>query len=324
MTGHVLRVLLVGEESAGLQTLKLLDNSDHHLVGILASPTHESKAATLWSAAQKRQIRIWPAQFVRDPGFADTIIDLEVDVLLNVHSLYLIKGPLLEACRIGAWNMHPGPLPQYAGLNVPSWAIYNGETRHAVTVHEMTPQIDAGTVAYESWFPIEDHDNGFSLMAKCIRSGIPLLSQLLQAASEEAASGEPRIPRWQQDLGIRRYFGKEAPNGGQIDWDWLAKDVVNHIRASDYSPFPSPWGAPASCLLSDAFGIIRADRTAAHHGGVPSGTVGGRTDHGVLVACADEWIEVRRLLIDNTAVDAVDVLCEGDRLTGASAAAATC
>lgn len=322
MAGRSLRVLLVAEESAGLQTLKLLSASEHELVGVLASPTHQSKAATVWSAAQKLKVRTWPAEFVREDSFADTVRSLDVDILLNVHSLYVIRGSILSACRIGAWNMHPGPLPQYAGLNVPSWAIYNGESEHAVTIHEMTPKIDAGTIAYESWFSIEERDNGFSLMAKCVRAGVPLLSELLDAALTELVTGEPSIPRRCQDFTSRRYFGKEAPNAGQLDWNWSARDIVNHVRASDYSPFSSPWGTPESWLMADPFGITKATLTREDHGGVETGMIGSSTEKGVLVAASDDWVEVRKLLVDDLAVDAREVLFKGDRLTGAPIAAA--
>lgn len=324
MASEKLRVLLVAEESAGLQTLKMITNGPHQLAGVLASPSHASKAATVWNATTQLDVPVLAAESVKDDAFAQTVLDLDVDVLLNVHSLYLIRGSILDACRLGAYNMHPGPLPHYAGLNVPSWAIYYGERQHAVTVHEMTPEIDAGTIAYDAWFPIEERDNGFSLMAKCVRAGVPLLSQLLDAAATELATGNATVPRRALDFSRRRYFGKKAPNAGQIDWNWPAAVVVNHIRASDYSPFTSPWGTPETWLMSDPFGVSRAVLTGEHHDDVAAGTVGAKTDKGVLVACADEWIEVRKLRIDDVSVDAADVLAQGDVLIGVPLAAVYC
>ncbi len=32
--------------------------------------------------------------------------------------------------EVGAINFHDGPLPRYAGLNTPAWAIINGEAEH--------------------------------------------------------------------------------------------------------------------------------------------------------------------------------------------------
>ena len=38
--------------------------------------------------------------------------------------------------------------PEYAGLNAPSWAIYNGEPAHGVTLHWMEAAIDTGPIAW--------------------------------------------------------------------------------------------------------------------------------------------------------------------------------
>lgn len=311
-----LRVLLVAEESAGLQTLNNLLKSPHELVGVLASPTHQSKAATVWNTARKHGIETVPAENVRDPGFAQRVVELNIDVLLNVHSLYVIKGSIISACRLGAFNMHPGPLPHYAGLNVPSWAIYNGETEHAVTIHEMTPEIDAGTIACEARFPIEPNDTGFSLMAKCIRAGVPLIDNLLDAA----AQGAHAIPRIEQDLSRRRYFGRKAPNAGQIEWDWSAADVVNHVRASDYSPFVSPWGVPVSRLGGSTVGILKAERMGEFHNGMPPGTVGESTERGIRVAASDEWVLVRKVSVEGRNRNASEVLTTGHILRAAAPA----
>lgn len=317
---QALRVLLVAEESAGLQTLKMLREGPHELAGVLASPDHESKMTTVWHAAKKADVPVWPAQSVRDDDFALKVDELAVDVLLNVHSLYLIRGSILEACRMGAYNLHPGPLPHYAGLNVPSWAIYSGEALHAVTLHEMTPDIDAGTIAYESWFPIEDRDNGFTLMAKCIRAGLPLVQQLLDAAAQERASGIPSVPRIAQDFSKRRYFGRQAPNSGQMNWNQPARTVLNHVRASDYSPFASPWGAPRTIRQGDDFGVIKTAATGQDVDDVAPGFVGAKTSHGILVACQDQWVEVRKLKTEQGVVDARTVLSSGDQLQESPAA----
>ena len=60
-------------------------------------------------------------------------------------------------------NLHPGPLPQYAGLNVPSWAIYNGEVTHGVSLHRMDSGIDTGPIAYQASVLIGPRDTGLSL-----------------------------------------------------------------------------------------------------------------------------------------------------------------
>jgi UDP-4-amino-4-deoxy-L-arabinose formyltransferase/UDP-glucuronic acid dehydrogenase (UDP-4-keto-hexauronic acid decarboxylating) len=57
------------------------------------------------------------AKIVKDPDFAARIVDENIDILLNVHSLFLIHKDVLTAPRLGSYNLHPAPLPRYAGLN---------------------------------------------------------------------------------------------------------------------------------------------------------------------------------------------------------------
>src|SRR5918998_2167948 len=148
-----MNVLLVGAEAAGARCLALLERSGHRVVGALTPREHASGAA-LAASADRLGVPVLEPALVRRPQFAARIEELAVDLLLNVHSLHLIDAAVLAAPRVGSFNLHPGPLPEYAGLSVPSWAIYRGERRHAVTLHWMAADVDAGHVAYEAELPI--------------------------------------------------------------------------------------------------------------------------------------------------------------------------
>jgi methionyl-tRNA formyltransferase len=291
----------------------MLAASEHHIAGVLAHQPVESSSATLWQAAHRMGYAARPAELVKSADFADEVERLQVDLLLNVHSLYLIDAALLSVCRIGAFNLHPGPLPSYAGLNVPSWAIYHGETEHAVTLHEMVPQIDAGKIAYEQRFAIDRRDTGLTLTRKAIRAGVLLIAKLIAAASVSPET----IPRIDQDLSARRYFGAGPPNGGKLSWNRSAIDVVNHIRASDFAPFDSPWGHPKTFVNGTEIGIAAADLTNQPTGSQP-GTVGETLDGGILVAAADEWVLVRQVNVDGRRTSPLESFCPGDRLCEAS------
>jgi methionyl-tRNA formyltransferase len=115
---------------------------------------------------------------VRDPATARWIESERIDLLLNVHSLHVATPEVVQGPRVGSFNLHPGPLPDYAGLNAPSWAIYDGRISHAVTLHWMTPEVDAGPIAYSAELPIEPGDTGASLTANCVRHGLPLVGRL--------------------------------------------------------------------------------------------------------------------------------------------------
>ena len=49
-----MNILLVGEESAGIQTLRALTDSDHRIVAVMASPSKNNGGlANLWETAEK-------------------------------------------------------------------------------------------------------------------------------------------------------------------------------------------------------------------------------------------------------------------------------
>ncbi|MGH9769879.1 MAG: methionyl-tRNA formyltransferase, partial [Blastocatellia bacterium] len=305
-----MNVLLVGEESAGAQTLKLLANSNHRLVGVMASPTRKAVGGmTVWQHAEKSGCRTWPAKSVKDPAFAEVIRAEDVDLLLNVHSLFVIKPEIVAAPRWGSFNLHPGPLPRYAGLNAPSWAIYRGERGHGVTLHRMLAGIDTGPIAYQAMFDIEENDTGFSVSAKCIKFGMELIRQLL-----ETASVNPRaIPAIEQDLTEREYFGKGTPENGWLDWSRPARNVFNFVRAADYSPFASPWQNPRSRVGDQEIAFVKVALTHQPCD-APPGTIGQSGGGKVRVASADEWVEVSRLMVNGQPANATEVLKPGERL----------
>jgi methionyl-tRNA formyltransferase len=305
-----MNVILAGEESAGIQTLKALARSDHRIVAVMASPTKKSlSSSTLWKVAEQMGLPTWPAALVKDPAFAGRIRDAEVDIILNAHSLFVMHGEVVEAPRIGSFNLHPGPLPRYAGLNVVSWAIYRAERTHGVTVHKMAAGIDTGPIVYQSLFDIEDADTALTLYAKCTKEGVALLLRLLETASGDANA----IPLTPQDLTERRYFGKEVPENGRVNWLRRAREIVNLARACDYYPFPSPWGYPRARLGEREIGVIKARLTGESCDAAP-GTVGRLAGTAVQVACADEWIWVDKLLVEGKYLPPADVLQPGARL----------
>jgi methionyl-tRNA formyltransferase len=307
-----MNVVLVGEESAGLQVLRALAESKHHLVAVLATqPGPEFSGFSLWNVARKMGFQTWPAEQVKTPELAERLRGGNVDILLNVHSLYRVNREVLAAPKLGAFNLHQGLLPRYAGINTVSWAIFRGENLHGVTVHKMDADLDTGPVVYQSCFPIEPDDTALSVSFKCVREGVTLMLRLLEAA-EAGADNIPLIP---QDPAKREFFGKEVPEQGRLSWSWPAQKVVNFVRACDYLPFSSPWGHPRSRKGAQEFALVKANRT-----GVvcdrEAGEVGVAVDSGVYVACQDEWVLASKLRVDNKYVPAGAFLKSGDRLAG--------
>jgi methionyl-tRNA formyltransferase len=304
-----MNVLLIAEQAAGIRTLQLLAQSAFQIVAVMASPTRQG-GVSLWDLAGKSGYTTWPAAWARDPSFAGHVRDTGVDLILNVHSMVVLHKEVLEAPRLGSFNLHPGPLPRYAGLNSVCWAIYRGETEYGVTLHKLVREIDAGPIVFQETIAIDGEETGLTLTAKCVGVGLALVARLLEAAMQRPT----QIPLMPQDLSKREYFGREVPANGHLSWDRPARRIGAFVRASDFFPFPSPWGAPRTKLGESIFGIAKV-RLTGKRADVPPGTVGSQTREGVEVACADEWLVVRQVFAEGKYVRAKQVFKTGDRFT---------
>jgi methionyl-tRNA formyltransferase len=210
---------------------------------------------------------------------------------------------------VGGFNLHPALLPQYAGLNSASWAIYHGETEHGVTIHRMEADVDTGPIVFQERIPIAHNETGLSLSVKCVRTGVRLMLRLADVAARNPAS----IPCIPQDLSKRQYFGRGAPQRGRIAWNRPAARIWNFVRACDYRPLPSPWGTPLTRAAGRDVGIVAASITqeAATE---PPGTVRHREGQSVEVACADTWLAVESVRLDGRVQAAANVLRSGQVL----------
>jgi UDP-4-amino-4-deoxy-L-arabinose formyltransferase/UDP-glucuronic acid dehydrogenase (UDP-4-keto-hexauronic acid decarboxylating) len=112
------KIVLVAEESAGVRALQLVAQSPHSLQAVLTAGGSEGRGLSVQAAAQRLGVPTLPAALVKKPTFAAELQREQVDVLLNVHALHLVCADVLESLRVGGFNLHPGPLPEYAGLNL--------------------------------------------------------------------------------------------------------------------------------------------------------------------------------------------------------------
>lgn len=308
MPADRLRIVLVAEESAGVQTLRSLAKGQHEIFMVLTS-ANEGTAATASVAGLAKRLgyTVEPAARLKDPEFAQTLSAGGVDLLLNVNSLCVADGAVVDAPKIGSFNLHPGPLPQYAGLNCPSWAICNGEREHGVTVHWMASGIDTGSVAYMAKFPLSTSDTGLTVSARCVSDGRPLIDRLL----DDALAGT--IPKLTQNLRLRRvYLRRDIPYKGLIDWTLPVQKIDAFVRAADFHPLPSPWGHPLAEVDGRYIGVIKIQRTGRPCCGAPPGTIR-CLERDVAVATADDWLTLRLIAVDGRPVDPVTILMDGMR-----------
>ena len=291
-----------------MRVLRALAKTEQTIVAVLAeSPVPEREGVAV--AAQQLDLPVWSPELVTSTAFADTLRSERIDLLINVHSLRLVVPDVLAAPAIGSFNLHPGPLPTYAGLDAPSWAVYNGERRYGSTLHWMSPEVDAGPVAYSAGFDVDPLETAISLYLKCVRHGVPLVSELVEVAAREGGADIPAVP---QDRGARRYFSRRPPHGRWLLWGLEAERVTALVRACDYGPFDSPWGRARTLVGEVEVEVLRASARPepAHE---EPGTIGEGLDSGVVVAAADRWVAIEAVQVEGRPLDPASVLTPGER-----------
>lgn len=178
-------------------------------------------------------------------------------------------------------NVHYAPLPRYRGRATVNWAIINGESHTAITVHELLPALDAGGILFQEAVSIGARDTVTDLYRRLNRiqeHGLPLAVSRLLAGDH----GEP------QDESQASYSCTRVPADGEIDWSRSATEIDRLVRALT-APFPGAfsWVGADRIVINQAVPV----NTVIYEGVVPgrvaaidrsSGTVDVLTGSGVL------------------------------------------
>lgn len=98
-----------------------------------------------------------------------------------------------------------------------------------------------------------------------------------------------------------------------MPWGLPARRIVDFVRASDYSPLASPWGAPSARGSHGDVQVLRASLTGEPAAAAP-GTVTRADSDAVAVAAADELVLVTRVRVDGGRAAPVSALIPGERL----------
>lgn len=305
----MVKVLLIGG-SGGSRALAAINASQHRIVGVVDTDPAVASGMSLRTIAANQGLFVWPREAVKDPTFPDAVRREGVDVVLSVRSPSLLPAALIAAPRYGSYNLHFGPLPAYAGRNAVSWAIYNGEDHHGVTLHRMTPEVDRGGIVSAARFPITETDTARTVTQRCLTEGLRLVVAMLDdidAARDAARTVE------QPSTGGRYYAARDRPEM-TLAWDRPSPELLRLARACSFHPFPSPWGLPRTGLGGRALDILRLapgpsePATRAIPGSVLE-VSGGRA----VVATGDRPVVLESFLIDGHVRDAAEIVRVGDR-----------
>lgn len=86
---------------------------------------------------------------------AELLLDFNCDIAISINWLTLLKQQVLDVFPFGVLNAHAGDLPRYRGNACPNWAILNGEKQIALTIHQMSVDLDSGPVILKKYMELQ-------------------------------------------------------------------------------------------------------------------------------------------------------------------------
>jgi natural product biosynthesis luciferase-like monooxygenase protein len=234
---------LVGGESLLIQCAAVLRSRGHDVRRVVTNDA----AVTAWAVGQGI-----PCARVDDPHLVDEIRAAGIDYLFSIANLIRVSPDLIAAARCLAINFHDGPLPSWAGLNAPAWALLARAREYGVSWHVMTDRIDAGDLVKTARFAIAPDETALTLNLKCYQAALETFSALVT----DLEAGQ--LARTPQPAGSRTVYRRhQRPAGaGLIDWTAPAAESAALVRALNFGSYRNPLtvakiSAPGGVLIVD-------------------------------------------------------------------------
>jgi methionyl-tRNA formyltransferase len=206
---------------------------------------------------------------------------LKADAAVVVAYGLLLPAAVLNAPRLGCFNVHASKLPRWRGAAPIQRAIMAGDTVTAVNIMRMDAGLDTGPVCLGRDVPIDPAMTAGELHDKLSQLGAELMVEALAQLEAGTLEAIPQPPD-----GVT-YAAKIDKRETRIDFNAPARKVADHIRG--LSPFPGAWFEATLGGKPERIKVLRAATDAS--GGEP----GILLDDGLTIACGEGAIRIEEL-----------------------------
>lgn len=179
------------------------------------------------------------AQQEQIPIFSDTSLSNIKSLILKfqpdcvvVSSFSKILPP--EIVELSTFvNVHYSPLPQYRGVANVNWAIINDEPSAGITIHKLTPDVDAGNILFQKLIPINFNDTVADTYHKLNQIQLENLGETIIKLANGYTGAS-------QNHSEATYCCARLPEDGEINWSADTRSIDCLIRAL-VEPFPGAY-----------------------------------------------------------------------------------
>lgn len=278
-----LRLAFMGSPDFAVPTLEAILAAGHDVACVYSQPPRpagrgkELRRTAIHQVAERRGLEVRTPANLKDPADREAFAALKLDVAVVVAYGLLLPRAILDAPRLGCFNLHGSILPRWRGAAPIHRAVMAGDPVTGVQVMKMEAGLDTGPVLSTATTPITEDDTTAD-----VHDRLSLLGAGLMVKALAALEAGPVTLTKQAETGVT-YAAKVSPAEAGIDWSKSAGEVSAHIRG--LSPNPGAWFE----MDGQRIKVLHA-RTAAG-----SGSPGQVLDDNLLVACGDRAVRLTRL-----------------------------
>ena len=295
-----MRLAFMGTPEFAVPSLAELIASGHEIVAVYSQPPRPKgrgqklTPSPVHAFAEAMGLPVFTPNSMKAAEAIEIFQSLDLDAACVVAYGQILKPAVLEAPRLGCFNLHGSLLPRWRGAAPIQRAIMAGDRETGVQIMRMSEGLDEGAVLLGEVLPIHADDTATTLSERMSVTGATLWTRALAAIERGGVTETPQA-------GEPSYARKITPAEARIDWTRPATEVDCTIRG--LSPFPGAWftapdGSRMKALMS------RAELTGA-------GAPGEILDADLLVACGEGAVRLTRVQREGKAVQGSADLLKG-------------
>jgi methionyl-tRNA formyltransferase len=278
-----LRLAFMGSPTFALAALQALIAAGHEIACVYSQPPRpagrgkQERPTPVAAFAAERGLELRAPKSLRKAEEQAAFAALKLDAAIVVAYGLILPKPILDAPRLGAFNLHASLLPRWRGAAPIQRAIMAGDAITGAQVMRMEEGLDTGPVLASVETPIDFDDNASTLHDRLAQLGAPLLVDTVAKIESGEATETP-----QSEEGVT-YAHKITPAETRIDWTRPAREVDAMIRG--LAPSPGAWfelgGARVKALHSRV--------------GQGAGQAGEALDDALLIACGSAAVRLLKV-----------------------------
>ena len=151
-------------------------------------------------------------------------------LVISANNRHVFTKRILMCSRIEIINFHYSYLPNYRGMNIPTWVIYNQEPYTGITWHYVTDIIDGGRIISRKKIFLTDDMTAFDVTYQGMRLGVETFKGFIFELLEKTIEG---IEINESELGCV-YLSDILPENGYININDSYDNIYKLLRCFDY------------------------------------------------------------------------------------------